>query len=957
MISIYPSKLDGEAIQEFRLSASTTFVAWIHSTKSVLWKWLVSTDEISPGLPARLPVSIHLNGQLIDESLWSLQMLQPDDDVVVVFEAKGSVVSGLFNAVSSVVNSVFKIFIKTPSLPTATSYAQGNSIDKTNFKANQSKLNQPIREAFGRNRTYPDYAVQTHQRFEGNDQHSYMLLCVGVGHYQINPGEVFIGNTPISSFGSDAHLQIFGPGEDVSSNSAAQNWYNAPEVGNTSSGRGGLKLTESFTVTPVPDVSTYSLGPAPESSGGGTVSIPNGAGSFPDGWSSGMELSIMAAQLVQFGTGALPDGISGQGQTTGDYYLGPVDHLDFDLNDHIQLKGDIEAAIKCIGKAVVNDQTRYYLGDYDKNVITWIGSGTKNVMVTTPSVRYRITDTDASGTYDPNENDDDSSTIEDDYRPPQSLTVQRIHSSGTIDKDWQGFDPRSSSDYSIRLTSDTSDGGWLGPFNACPENETTTTIEYDLMFPQGLLLLNEKGKQRDVILNWDVQYRDVHAGGAWTTVSDSYRAGTNDELAITRVISIPNHICPEVRIRRAGVDYPGDTEGTTYSECDWSGLRSWLASPSKYDDVTTLALKIRTGERLAAQSENKVWCYATRMLSPYNAPGSNLAATRDIAPAMMYIARQRGYGPDDVDMNELGRLHSIWQSRGDFFDMEFSDETSVKDAINNALGAGYAEITNDHGLLRPWRDERRTNFDHMYSPQNLTSELKVSFSSANKASSDTFDGLTVEFNNIATGQKETVDCLLPRDSGEKMDTRTVYGITDRVRAWRWGMRERAKQVYRDMNFEAQTGFDALNSAYGDYVQLSGDYSDYSQSGVIYGYTEANGEMTLSTGQSLEWAEGQQHVITLRGQDGAADGPYAANRGDNDDEVIINTPSVIPNMDPTRDLTHFVFGVDSRSSWGALVQSVSPSGSPVGDQEPQVTLQAEIYDERVYNFDDAQPPAA
>lgn len=958
MIEIYPSKLDGVSVQQLKLAQSVTFSRWVHHTKSILWQWFVEADRKSPGLPALLPVSVSVNDRAIGELEWISLKLQPEDAVVIVYEAKGSIVSGLFNAVSSVVTTVFKIFVKTPSIPTSSTYTQGDEIDKATFKANQAKLNDPIREVFGRNRIFPDYVVQTRKRYEGNEQFSYMHLCIGVGHFLINPAEVYIGNTPISSFGDDASVQIFPPGADVTGNEATKNFYSAPEVGNTSSGSAGLALTETFAVQTQADAASYQLSPAPEQEAGAVISIPDGAGAFPDGWTSGMELIIDADQDVIFGKGAPPqeDGqqVATEGTTTGDYFIGPVDNLDFDVGDSILITGDVSDSFICIGKMTVDGATWYYLaGSKDSKATGWIDAGTHSVMVQQPGTRYRITDTDASGTYNPDADDDDSSK-DGDYTAPSRLTIELIDVDGNVDADWQGFDSRSSANFSITLTNDNSEGGWLGPFAGCPEGETTTKIEYDIYFQQGLNLVNEKGKNRTVIFHYDVQWRDMAAGGDWSTESRQVQGGSNDALEITDSVSFSSAIRPEFRMRKNGVTYPGDSKGTTYDDCEWSGLRAQLDRPSSYPGVTTMALRIRTGKRLAAQSENKVWCYATRMLPPYDDPDGDLVATRDIAPAMMYIARQRGYTNADVDMTELARLDAIWRGRGDYFDMEFSDETSVKDAINNALGVGYAEITNDYGMLKPWRDEKRTTFDHMYSPQNLTSELKIGFSSENKAASDTYDGLTVEFNNIATGQKDTVDCLLDGDTGEKMDTQTVYGITDRTRAYRWGMRQRAKQVYQDITLEGQTGFDALNSAYGDYVQLSGGYSDLDQSGVIYAYTIDNGKMTLSVGQPLAWAEGKQHILTLRGQDGRADGPYAAERGDNDDEVIINTPDILPNMDPTHDLTHFVFGVDARSSWGAIVQSVSPSGSPVGEQEPQVSLQAVIYDDRVYSYDNAYP---
>ncbi|MGJ8522304.1 hypothetical protein R84981_000989 [Carnimonas sp. R-84981] len=940
MIEIFPTNiLESDALEKFTLSDSMTLSEWVHNTKSLLWQWLIPTDENSPGLPAFLPVVVVVNGSYLPEEAWNTRLLMPADRVKVSFTAQGSLVSGLFNAVTSVINSVFKIFIRTPSLPGNANFQQsGDQIDIANLKANQPKLNSPIREAFGRNRIYPDYVVHTRQLFQGSEQYSLMHLCVGVGRYLINPAEVVIANTPLTSFGSDASLQIFGPGDDITGNPACENWYPVPEVGNTSSGAAGLALRQTFAVATNPNAGSYTLGSAGEGAGG-IVSIPSGAGAFPDGWAAGMEVAISAALDVTFGSD----------ESGANYLVGPADNVDYEIGNHVIITGDIEGAFKISTRVIAEDGTHYGLTDDSGNPITWIGAGQHTVKIAQSGQRFRITDTDARGSYDP-EADEQS----DDYAPAQQITVQRIDANGDIDAQWAGFDSRSGTEFKVTLTDDSSDGGWQGPFRCCPEGEVTTRIEYDLMWQQGLNIINPKGKNRQVRYRWQVRYRDSRLGGAWTYVEDSYQDSTNDQRAITRAIDLTGAINPEVSIRKLEGDYNHDELGQLYDDCDWYGLRARLNRPSSYAGVTTIAVRIRTGERLAAQSENQVWCYATRMLPPFDGAEAAPTATRDIAPAMMYIARQRGYSDADVDMSELRRLQAIWTSRGDYFDMQFTDETSVKDAINTALGVGFAELTNDYGPLVPVRDEPRSNFDHMYTPQNMTAELKIAFNTINCAASDVFDGLTVEFNNIATGEKETVPCLLPGDSGEKMDTQTVYGITDRLRAYRWGMRRRAVQVYRDMTFEAQTGFDALNSRYLDYCQMSGDYSEFEQSGFIHGYIVAGEKMTLRLDRSLNWHDGQQHVISLRAQDGLADGPYAAERGDSDDEVVINTPRVTPNMDPVYDLTQYAFGIDNRTFWPVLVQSVSPSGSPVGDQEPQVTIQAVNYDERVYAYDDAYP---
>src|SRR5690606_2167043 len=144
----------------------------------------------------------------------------------------------------------------------------------------------------------------------------------------------------------------------------------------------------------------------------------------------------------------------------------------------------------------------------------------------------------------------------------------------------------------------------------------------------------------------------------------------------------------------------------------WYGLKARLSTRTSYPNWTTASFKMRSGGRLAAQSENQINVIATRILPTLQPDGSWGAAqpTRDISAFHRYIGQTIGYTDENHDMEELRRLHLIWVSRGDTFDHVF-DLTTVKAAMNTALGAGMAELTVADGLVRPVRDEPRTQFE------------------------------------------------------------------------------------------------------------------------------------------------------------------------------------------------------------------------------------------------------
>ena len=63
-----------------------------------------------------------------------------------------------------------------------------------------------------------------------------------------------------------------------------------------------------------------------------------------------------------------------------------------------------------------------------------------------------------------------------------------------------------------------------------------------------------------------------------------------------------------------------------------------------------------------------------------------------------------------------------------------TDQSNLEDALD----AGFAELTVKRGRISPVRDEPRTSFDHMYTPQNMTEGVVRSFTAAGP---DDYDGV------------------------------------------------------------------------------------------------------------------------------------------------------------------------------------------------------------------------
>ena len=425
----------------------------------------------------------------------------------------------------------------------------------------------------------------------------------------------------------------------------------------------------------------------------------------------------------------------------------------------------------------------------------------------------------------------------------------------------------------------------------------------------------------------------------------SVTGNSMDAQGFTYRQTLPYPMRPECRIKRMP-KVGGVNSGEVMDDVMWYGLRGkMMGAPTRYNDMTVIAVRVRNGDRLSAQSESLVSVEATRVL-PVRSGGAWAVETptRDIVPWFLYIAKSAGYTDADLDLPELDRLHEVYRARGDTFDMTIDDASTVKDAMNDALAAGFSELTINRGLLLPVRDEPRTQFEHMYTPQNMTKGLKRQLVFP---SSDDFDGVDVEYFSSITWAWETVECRWPGDLGNKVEKVKVPGISDRTRAWRIGMRRRGHQKFRNDTYRWETELDALNSGYMSYAAVADDVPGYGQSSILLSVELVPGGIALESTEPFDWSAGGPHVIALRRQDGTLSGPWPATQVD-DYRVSVNSLDFDPDTSWDPEPPHLLFGPVNRWSYPTLVTVVNPSSGG------NVTVEGMPYDARVYQYDNSAP---
>jgi hypothetical protein len=484
----------------------------------------------------------------------------------------------------------------------------------------------------------------------------------------------------------------------------------------------------------------------------------------------------------------------------------------------------------------------------------------------------------------------------------------------------------------VSTAGSTPKGKWIGPYAASPIGEAVSAIELDVFCPNGLGFIEGSGsissRTRSVDVEW---FADDATSGA---VSFSISGATRDQIGHTQTINLPgNKNGVTVRVRRVEFE---NNDTAALDRMEWYGLRSLVVNNvSSYPDITAIAITLNGVDELSSRTDNQFNMLVTRRL--------NGAPDRTIGGWVRYVANDIGYGSTDINEAELSQLEAVWNARGDQFNFAQVDQTTVKETLSLALRAGFSELTIDGGKIRPVRDQARTVFEHLYTPQNMTAPVKRQFTSYDP---DDYDGVDVEFTSSTSWQSQTVQCRLPGDAGTRVEKIKIDGVTDRTRAWRIGMRQRRTQVYRRKQYSFSTEWDALNSRYLSYCAIADDVPGYGQSAIVRAVRSIPGGVEITSSEPLDWGTGT-HVAALRRPDGTLYGPQNATRVDDYRFTIPGTLDFIPVVSGAIESTHLLFGTVTNWSYPVLVTEISPAGDTVD-------VTAVHYDARIYADDDNTP---
>lgn len=519
-----------------------------------------------------------------------------------------------------------------------------------------------------------------------------------------------------------------------------------------------------------------------------------------------------------------------------------------------------------------------------------------------------------------------------------TITVSRLKA-GTggnliVDTTWPGFTPRTLLDAEVTGVNDDFD--WMGPFQCCPEGEVTTKVELNLIYPNGLVDIGSKdGKIHWHEVRMTLQYRLSGTSG-WTSVSITHGNDTVNMIGYTESITFPQPGNYEIRMRR-------DTPiwgGTTRDAVNWQALRAKLQKrPGRYTAITTIGLTVRTGTRLAAQSDRRVSVLATRNYET----GTN----RSIAGAFYHVGLSLGIDMDSATIDALQAAY--WTPGGETFDFATSESTSALEMLQKIAVAGKSNfLLNREGLasisregVKPWIG--------MITPHEMTEDLQTDFTAP---SDDDFDGVDVTYVSPVSWAEETVQCRSPGNpTPVKVEDFKLDIAVSQDRAYQMGMRRLMKYQRQRLAHKTATEMDALCYNVDDHIVLTDDIPGSNTISCLIEDMLTTGGVTIFTvTEPLDWSFENPRAI-LRYQDGSSSRLLAATRvGDYQlsvahrtefDDIILDIPSIEP--------PRLVFCSSERDVYHATITEITPQS----DGRCEVT--AREYREDYYDYDDATYP--
>lgn len=487
-----------------------------------------------------------------------------------------------------------------------------------------------------------------------------------------------------------------------------------------------------------------------------------------------------------------------------------------------------------------------------------------------------------------------------------------------------------------------------GPFTVVSANKRTKVIEIDITLPSGLYYTGDKGLDSRTA-SCEFEYRSIddldNPVGDWQPLfAWTKTLATTTPQRFTEITQVPEGRY-QVRGKRTNDKETSYRAGNTLK---WDAVRAVIPDESTYGNVTLLAVKAKATNNLNNESSARVNVDCTRLLKTRSGGvWSGLVPTRSIAWAFYDVVSNPVYGANltdnYVDLDELERLDSELASEGRYFDGIIKSKTTVWDTLNTIAKVARARAVINSTMITMVRDKPRSIPQGVFTVDNIVDgSFEWEISTFDPTESDSVE---MTYIDPITYLQESINCKATESDGLNPDKIDLVGCTDRNIAYREGMYLALCKLYRRESIKFKTGLEGILPMYGDLISVQYPMPSFGQGSVISEIYEN----IIVLEDEVEWSEGEQHFVLIRGDNGVGYGPYPVSRGSSDSMLVLSNPLNISFKEGSREPPIVSFGGSTTFARLCIVEEIAPEGGET------VAVSCVNYDPIVYSYDNDEAP--
>ena len=474
-----------------------------------------------------------------------------------------------------------------------------------------------------------------------------------------------------------------------------------------------------------------------------------------------------------------------------------------------------------------------------------------------------------------------------------------------------------------------------------PSLTAISSIEYDIIFPGGLIRYNSDGKKRTAGVTVETEVRLVDNAGAplsaWTSLETNvFYGASKDPLRYSRTVTVPSGVGRyQFRIHRT-IAPSGSSQ--VVDRAVLSGLRGYGAEHPDYGDVTLVEAKIKAQDQLSGSAATQINVVATRKLYEVGVAGfgETLTATRSIVDAVAYMVTAENGGQQSdalLNFSELYAVRTALVSAEYYFDFRFAGRTSVMDACAKAAACGLCVPCMPGGEFALVLHENHETPSCMYTHDNIR-DLRVTVA---PRTPDNPTCIEMRYIDPSTWNQESVFCYDEDGSEDTPLDITLEGCANRQQAYEVGMfaylHERLERTAVKFTTDLSGYIPALLSK----VLVPNKATAWGATGLIADVDGTN--IWLSEPVDFEDQEDGQLYITKA--DGTVLGPYTVAPTSSTHCVTGTTALLNTLADDGLKAMRWLFGLATDEPMMVRVSSIRPQG------RDSIQISGSMIDDDVY----------